>query len=150
MTAEVYRSEVEIDAPAHIVWDVLVDLPAYPRWNPFTIEAVSTLEVGAPVDLRVRMLEHGRLVVRQREIVRAVRPPERLVWGATMLLGAIRAERVQTLEPLPAGRCRYRTVDTLEGPLRHVVALALGRSLRVGFDAMSRALAAEAERRHAP
>lgn len=42
---------VEIDAPATLVWDVLVDYPSYPEWNPYTVAVETTLEVGDPIDL---------------------------------------------------------------------------------------------------
>ena len=42
---------VEIAAPASVVWAILTDLARYNEWNPFCIRAVSTLEMGAPVEL---------------------------------------------------------------------------------------------------
>ena len=27
---------VDIAAPAELVWAILIDLPAYPQWNPYT------------------------------------------------------------------------------------------------------------------
>ena len=30
------RAEIEIDAPAERIFDILTDLPAYSEWNPFT------------------------------------------------------------------------------------------------------------------
>ena len=42
---------VEIDAPAGFVWDVLVDYRRYPEWNPYTVAADSSLELGARIDL---------------------------------------------------------------------------------------------------
>jgi hypothetical protein len=32
---------VQIDAPASLVWDVLVDLDNYPQWNPYTVKVAS-------------------------------------------------------------------------------------------------------------
>ena len=42
---------VQINAPAAFVWDVLVDYPKYPEWNPYTIAAETTLELGDRIDL---------------------------------------------------------------------------------------------------
>jgi hypothetical protein len=95
----------------------------------------------------VRMLALGGLQVRQRETVRAVEPERRLVWGMTMLGGAIEAERTQTLVPLPNGRTRYRTEDVIEGPLGGLVFTLFGPSIQRGFDEMAWALRDEVARR---
>ena len=29
--------KVEIDAPASLVWDILIDMPKYGEWNPFSL-----------------------------------------------------------------------------------------------------------------
>ncbi|MFC6521032.1 SRPBCC family protein [Undibacterium arcticum] len=33
--------KVQINAPASLVWDVLVDLDNYPQWNPYTVKVAS-------------------------------------------------------------------------------------------------------------
>jgi uncharacterized protein YndB with AHSA1/START domain len=147
MARRVYVAEVEIDAPPDAVWRVLVDFDAYPRWNPFTIAAKTTLAIGAPIDMRVKMSELG-VTVSQRETIRAVDAPRRLVWGMRMLGGAVRAERVQTLT-VERGRTRYRTEDTIEGPLGVLVFALFGRSIERGFTAMAAALRTEVERHEA-
>jgi uncharacterized protein YndB with AHSA1/START domain len=138
-----FVAEVEIDAPIEKVWEVLVDLPRYREWNPFTIEVRSALEVGAKVEMRVRMSKLG-ITISQRETLRAIEPPHRLVWGEDMI--GVRAERVQTLEAIARGT-RYRTVDTLEGPLVPIVALIFGSSLEDGFRGVAQGLADRVARR---
>lgn len=147
MLSRTFVAEVEIAAPPERVWDVLVDLPRYPEWNPFTVAVRSTLRPGYPVELTVRMSRFGRTLV-QREEIREVTPPHRLRWGMTLGLRALlRAERIQTLEALPGGRTRYRTEDTIAGALGPAVFALFGSSLDEGFAAMARALAVEVERR---
>jgi len=137
----VYTAEVEIDAPIDEVWAALTDLDAYPEWNPFTPSMRSSLTVGDPVDMRVRMAKLG-VTLRQRETVRAVEAPTKLVWGEDMMGGLVRAERVQTLTELDDGRTRYRTEDVIEGPLGPLVFLLFGPSIQAGFDGVAEALAA--------
>ena len=36
----VVSDKVEIDAPAQLIWDILVDLKKYNRWNPFCVNEV--------------------------------------------------------------------------------------------------------------
>lgn len=149
MPRRVYTSEVDIQATPAAVWRVLMDLDGYPSWNPFTTEVRSSLVVGEPVFMRVRMVRLG-ITVSQRETLRAIEPERRIVWGARMLGGAIRAERVQTLEPLGDAGTRYRTVDTIEGPLGGLVFRFFGGSVSAGFDALVGALDREVQRRADP
>jgi len=139
MPRRVYTAEVTIDATTEQVWAVLRDVESYGEWNPFTPECRTTLEVGTPVDMRVRMAKLG-FSVQQRETVRAVRAPHQIVWGMKMLGGLIRAEREQTLTALAEGRTRYRTVDVIEGPLGPLVYLVFGPSIQAGFDGVAAAL----------
>ena len=82
MGRRVYTAEAEIHAPRGLVWETLTDLEGYARWNPFTIEVRSSLEVGAPVHMKVRMLKAGGVVVNQTETLRAIEAPDRIVWGS--------------------------------------------------------------------
>ena len=45
---------VQIDAPAQIVWEVLVDFDRYSEWNPFCVEASGVLEVGEPLSMKLK------------------------------------------------------------------------------------------------
>lgn len=139
MPRRVYAAESVIDAPPEAVWAVLVDVARYAEWNPFTPVATTTLEVGAPIDMRVKM-DGLRITVSQRETIRAVEPEAKLVWGMEMMLGMVRAERTQTLTPLEDGRTRYRTEDVIEGPLEPLVGLLMGGSIQRGFEGVAREL----------
>lgn len=143
-----YVAECRLAAPPERVWAVLVDLGAYPRWNPFTLQVRSSLAVGDPVDMVVWM--RGRGTVRQREWLEVCEAPSRLVWALRIpvpwLLWARREQRL-----LPDGEgTRYVTVDEIGGLLGPVVHLLLGRSIAWGFTAMAAALAREVARRDGP
>jgi hypothetical protein len=143
----VYSARADIDAPPEIVWAVLTDLDRYREWNPFTPEVRTSFRVGEPIDMRVKMSRLG-IQLSQREEIREVQPAARLRYGMTTLAPwLLRAERVQTLEPLPGARTRYTTDDTIGGALSPIVFAIFGSSLEDGFASMTRALAEEAERR---
>lgn len=138
------RSEVEIDAAPERVFDILVDLAAYPEWNPFTPRVESSLELGAPVHLHVRL--RGKKLSHRVEYVSALERPSRLCWGAS--IGArflLRAERCQTLEPLADGRTRYVNEDVLSGPLAPLAMWSFGGAMQRGFDDVALALKKRAE-----
>lgn len=138
-----YVATAELGVSAAFAWDVLVDLPAYPAWNPFTVEVLSTLRLGEPVQLRVDLGWAGTWWT--REVLRAFEPPSRLVWCLELGLDPVlRARRTQTLTPTAAG-CRYETEDVIEGALSPLVDRAFGGALERGFTGMAQAFAARCQ-----
>lgn len=136
----------EIAAPPATVWEVITDLPAYPEWNPFVVACRSTLVVGEPIAMRVRLLPW--FTQPQTETVLEHVPGERLCYGlAGGTLGAITSRRSHELHALGPRRTRYRSHFELSGWLAGVVRALLGAHLERGFRAMTDAIQERAERR---
>ena len=130
---------VEIEAPAETVWQAIVDLDRYGEWNPFVVAAESTLEVGTPIRMRVRLFE--RFTQPQTETVQAFEPLRRLCYGlAAQFLGAISSERCHELEPIGDRRCRYTSRFELSGWLSGLVKGLMGSRLQRGFASNTAAL----------
>lgn len=144
-TPQIVKAEIEIDASPEVVFDVLTDLAKYPDWNPFTPHIESTLEVGTPVRMQVRLGTGSRLK-RQVETVTANQRPVRLCWGANIPWRfLIRADRCQTLEPLAGGRTRYICTDAISGLLTPLVIRFFGPAMQRGFEDCALALKKRAE-----
>lgn len=138
------RETVEIDAPLDRVWDVIIDLDRYGDWNPFCVGARSTLEIGSPIHMRVRLLPF--VTQSQTETVLEHVSRERLGYGVVgALLGAIRSHRFHIVEVIDEGRTRYTSDFELGGWLSWLVILLLGGRLRAGFAANTASLKARAE-----
>jgi hypothetical protein len=139
------RAEVEIDAPIERVWEILTDLDRYGDWNPFTPKVETTLRIGAPVHLYVRLVGQ-RLMHRVEYVTR--NEPHTLGWemkmGARFLLYA---ERVQVLTAIEDRRTHYMTEDRFTGALRPVVLGLFGRAMERGFRDCAHGLKQAAERR---
>lgn len=151
----VIHSEADIAAPRELVWSILTDLPRYPEWNPFTVRVRTTFEVGAPVELRVRMMGGlfrywpGGWYQNQVEYLRAYEPGRKVCWGDDAMMGGrVTAVRCQWIEDLPGGGTRYVNEDDIGGPLERVVIRYFGSSMQVGFDSVAEALKARAEALH--
>jgi hypothetical protein len=148
------HSEVVIEAPAELIWGIIVDVARYPEWNPFNVRATSPLEIGAPIRMRVRMMGGlfgkwpGGWFQSQVEYIRANVPGEKICWGADMAGGRIVAERCQWLERVDETQVRYINEDEIGGPLAPFVMRVFGSSMQVGFDAVAQALKVRAERMH--
>ena len=140
------HAEVEIDAPAERIFDILADLASYGEWNPFTPRVESTLRLGDPVHLHVRLVG-PRLAHRVEYVTRNERPAA-LCWGVT--IGApflLRAERRQTLTPIGENRTRFVNEDEIRGWLAPIVMLAFGGAMQRGFEAVAIALKQRVEAR---
>ncbi|MEY2431028.1 MAG: hypothetical protein QOC92_753 [Acidimicrobiaceae bacterium] len=140
----VISSEIEIDAPKDLVWAILRDFDSYPEWNPFTVEVSTTLELGSPVDMRVKLRPPN--VMSQLEYVTAVVEGERVCWGGNVgPRWFINADRCQVVTDLGDGRTRYSTTDAFRGAGVGLMFLVVGRHVQRGFDDVARALKARAE-----
>jgi hypothetical protein len=138
------RAEIEIDAPAERIFDILADLKSYPEWNPFTPRVESTLRPGDAVHLYVRL--RGERLSHRVEYVTRNERPARLSWGTKIGAGfLLRAERCQSLTPIGARRTRFVNEDVLEGWLASLVMLLFGRDMQRGFESVARALKQRAE-----
>jgi hypothetical protein len=130
-TAKCVRAEVEIDAPIDRVWQILNDFGRYGEWNPFTPQVETTLRIGEPIHLHVRLIG-SRLMHRVEYVTR--NEPHTLGWemkmGARFLL---HAERVQVLTALDDGRTHYMTEDRFTGWLRPLVLGLFGAAMERGF-----------------
>ncbi len=142
--ASIVRAEIEIDAPVDRVWEILRDLDGYAAWNPFTPRVESTLRVGDPIHLHVRL--RGERLTHRVETVTAAEPRKKLCWnmkmGAPFLLSA---ERCQLLASLDAQRTRYLCEERIRGALAPLVMLLYGDAMQRGFDDCGAGLKKHAE-----
>jgi uncharacterized protein YndB with AHSA1/START domain len=136
---------VEIDAPATFVWDVLVDYPRYPEWNPYTIAVETTLGIGERIDLTLPSPDGSGGTFVNREFIRVVDPPHHLRYDTGEEMEGIFAIRDQFVTELGPERCAYCTTDTLSGEHADLVMELNGDWIKAGFDSIAYALKARAE-----
>jgi len=141
---------IEIDAPASIVWEILIDMPRYGEWNPFCVAARSTLEMGAPVFMSlVDYTSPGRLIPNV-EYICALEPERLLSWELPDSdAWPYPARRDQVIEPLGPNRCRYLSTDAFTGPNGIHVMRFCGAWVTRAFNDTARALKVRAEAMHA-
>lgn len=136
-------AEIEIEAPAARVWSVLTDFASYGSWNPFTPELKAELRVGAPVEI---LALFGPLRFRERGEVIGLEPGALLRWYVYPMPAVLaRGDRVQRVEPLGPGRCRFSSEDRLTGAMAPLIVAASRAGVNKGFRAMAQALKRVAE-----
>lgn len=137
---------ITIDAPAEVVWNVLVDFERYGEWNEFCPEIDGKLELGAPLTMKVD-LGHG--LQEQVEYITCIEAPHKIVWSMRNEPDdPIHANRTQQIEPIDETRCRYASIDEFAGPAVPAMMKAMAEPVERGFEACAQGLKREAERRY--
>jgi hypothetical protein len=135
----VHSSEARINASSEAVWAVIMDLDRYPEWNPYTIKMQSTLQIGDPMVMTVKM--NALTTLEQTEYIRVLEQGHKVCWGINTDTPEFNSgERCQWLEPLPGGGTLWRNEDLIEGSANELVTLLFGNDVQVGFDAVGVAL----------
>lgn len=137
---------VEIAAPAELVWSILIDLPNYPKWNPYTVKVESSLRLGEPVNLFLPNPAQPGELIHVVEHLADFEPHRLLAWE--MIASADNpdaARREQIIEATGPDSCRYHTTDQFLGPTADQVMANHGPWVKQGFDAVALALKARAE-----
>jgi hypothetical protein len=149
------QATVSIDAPAELVWTVMLDLDSYGSWNPVIVRVDTpggrAARVGDANTLHVRF--RGGRAVASRERITTISPPaasgdvvlallEYEFYGRLHGVGLVRGRRSQLLEQGPDGSTVYRTSEGFRGGLAFLVPV---RSVRDGFLRHALALKQRAE-----
>ena len=138
------ETSIEINASPERVWSVLMDFPAYPRWNPFvrSIEGVPS----AGESLKVTIQSPGSGAMRFRSEVLACEPKRELRWkGRLWMPGVFDGEHFFKLEPGRAGGVVFEQGEVFSGLLVPLFRRSLDGATRQGFVLMNEALRREAE-----
>ncbi len=136
---------VEIAAPAAFVWDVLVDYPRYPQWNPYTVQVSTTLVIGDPIDLTLPNPDGSDGTFVNREYLRVVDAPHHLRYDTGEEIPGVFGARDQWISAQGPDRCTYHTTDTISGKYADLVMETTGAWVKAGFDSVALALKSRAE-----
>jgi hypothetical protein len=137
-------ASVEIAAPPERVWELISDLPAYARWNPFIVRAGGELAVGGR--LHITIAAPGHRPVTFRPTVLELEPGQSVTWlGRTLLPGLFDGHHTLSVTATEGG-ARFRTSEEVSGILVPLLGGIMRDSQR-GFELMAAAVKARAEGR---
>ncbi len=134
-----------IGADKATVWKTINDLEQYSSWNPFVVKCQSTLDIGAPIIMWVKLIPG--ITLRQKETIFNKREGEFLEYGIRVPL-LLKSSRQHIIRATSDSSCRYDSIFRLKGPLAPVVGGLLGKRLRAGFNGMTLGVRSESERRY--
>ena len=138
------RSEIEIQASAERVWQLLTDFASFPQWNPFIRKATGNIRVGERLEVNIQ--PSGASGMTFRPTVLKAEPNRELRWlGHLLISGLFDGEHSFAIELLGEGRVRFTQREVFTGLLVPLFARGLDTDTRRGFEEMNQALKARAE-----
>lgn len=145
------QSEIEIDASAERVWEVLMDFDAYPEWNPFIKEISGVAEEFE--QLNVRLQPPGGMETKFKPRIVKLEPNRELRWrGKPFLPGLFDGEHAFLIHPLGPEKVRLEQGEAFGGILVPVLGFLFGvfEKTAQGFYEMNQALKERAESEEEP
>jgi hypothetical protein len=143
-------SEIEIAAPANIVWKIITDPDQYAKWNPFipriTLRTQNMVD-GTEFDLDCRMTE-TQLLKNEKEVVLEIDPKEFIFrMGTSRKRGrsGIVSNRCQICKAAGEASTTYINYEEFRGPLALLVYLLYSKKLQAAFNDHNAALKKYAE-----
>lgn len=138
------ETQIDIDAPAARVWDVLTDFASYPSWNPFAVKAEGALVNGGPLKVVLRQPGGRPMTIKPR--VSRLEPGREFAWKGRLLSGALfEGEHRFEVIALAPGKTRLVQSERFRGVLVPLAKRMLTTKTRAGFEAMNAAVKARAE-----
>jgi hypothetical protein len=138
------RTEIEIQAPAERVWEILMDFASFPEWNPFIRHASGEAKTGAKIEVYLQPSDAKGMTF--RPTVLKAEPNRELRWlGHLLVPGLFDGEHIFTIEPLEADRVRFVQREIFKGLLVRLFARGLDTDTQRGFEEMNQALKLRAE-----
>lgn len=139
----VSSAEVTINAPAELVWSVLLDFASYSKWNTFCPQITGEARLGAALTMQVDL---GNGLQQQVESITRLEPFHTIVWSMENKPGdPIHADRIQRIVPIDDTSCRYWSIDEFSGEAMKPMIEMMGPAVEEGFNRCAQGLKARAE-----
>lgn len=137
-------TEIMIEAPAAVVWEILADLDRYEEWNPFIVSAQGDVTEGSR--LRNDMQLSGGRTTTIKPTVTSVEPGRYFEWlGHLGVRGLFDGRHQFKLEAVGEGT-RFIQSEEFTGILVPLFAKMLDGGTRAGFEAMNQEIKKRAEK----
>lgn len=137
------EAQIDIDASAAKVWEILTDFAAYPDWNPFLRSMSGEPSIGGK--MKIAFQPPGGHAITMRPRLLEFEPERKIRWlGHLLVPGLFDGEHTLMIDELDAGHTRFTQHEKFSGLLVPFTSKILAATQR-GFQAMNRALKQRAE-----
>lgn len=139
------ETSVLINASAERVWNLLMDAPAYPEWNPFIQQLEGTLAKGETIKAKIQ--PPGKQAMIFKPIVLVCDTNKEFRWiGKLMIKGLFDGEHFFKLEAINAKQTKLIHGEQFSGLLTGILLAMIAKATKEGFHQMNEALKARAEK----
>lgn len=139
------RTEIDIDASAERVWNLLTDFASFPEWNPFIRSAIGKAKSGERIEINLQPA--GARSMKFKPVIIKAEPNHELRWlGHLWIHGLFDGEHIFTIEPLGVNRVHFIQQELLSGLLVPIFSHSLETNTKRGFEEMNHALKVRAEK----
>ena len=136
-------TEIAIEAPPSRVWEVLMDFPSYPRWNPFVTAIAGEAAEGSRLEVALTL--PGRKPMRFTPTVTASEEEAVFEWlGKVGVRGVFDGRHTFRLTATERGT-RFEQSERFTGLLAWMMYGKVRRNTEDGFRSMNAALKERAE-----
>lgn len=129
-----------IPAPAHVIWETLRDIEAWPQWQPIYPEVRGILRIGAKLEVVEELPGVGPRGM--EPVVLDWVPDSQIHWKVSNSGGLVRGTRYFEIEKLTDQGCIFAKGQTFNGFMTRYISGARRRAYRDGFVAFGEALRA--------
>ena len=137
------RTEIIIDAPKEIVWDILNDFKNYSSWNPF----ITSIEENGPNKLKVNIKPNNGKAMLFKPLILNKEANTELRWlGHLFIPGLFDGEHYFHLEELEKDRTRFVHGEKFSGILSGILLKKIGEDTEASFHTMNHAIKNRSEK----
>ena len=137
------HTEIEINASAERVWEILSDFESFASWNPFVTEVKGEAKEGAILNINVQ--PPGAKMMTFTPTVLKAEPNEELRWVGTMPLNLFRGEHFYVIQKISDDKVLFIHGEIFSGWLVRLIWSMQGKKIAAGYILMNEALKKRAE-----
>ncbi len=135
-----FHTSTMIGAKPQIVWDILTDVAAWPRWNTTVERVEGSVTAGGKVAVYAKISPGRAFPLR----VTLFDPPRTMQWTGGMPLGLFTGRRTYSLTPQANGHTKFEMTEEFSGLMAPLITRSIP-DLQPSFDEFAACLRKTAE-----
>lgn len=138
------NTQIDIQAPAKKVWDILMDFKSYGDWNPFIRKISGKIEPDSKLNLSLQLEGRDPMNISPKLVI--CEQNRHFAWkGKLLFTGLFDGEHHFEVVPVNDSSCRFVHYENFSGVLIPFVKKMLDQSTRRAFENMNLKLKQKAE-----